>query len=417
MIRTMIIENHLKMCFNMSDKWDAYREYEEQQLESIKLLTAEEMLNIDQWLSDVNRVYEELRYPISRRIWQTLLYLQDDERRWYEQEKQEIKNDWSYFCKKWKQHIYGRLKFVSTSSADRRSTFVNHTPQQKLFSSKLSPSVEVNSSLASALSTTMAREIIKYPIYFRGAKDDVIEWLEKLEQRFAMANWTDDLKLQYISIHLQEDAYPWWNQSSAKITSWSCFVETIKQAFWSTKMKELTFEQLRVYKQAINQSITQYYDKVIELCKRVDPLMTDSMKLQYLLAGVKQSLKLHIALHDPQSPEAFLSYARKVEDTLSLTGTDYDLNQYQNHPNMNHDYLPTTLTTHPRQDVGDRCPTVQQSQQQPTSASGHINNFRNYNDSYSGSSKKAMSKRQLSVCYTCGTPGHYARDCTRSHFH
>ena len=160
-------------------------------------------------------------------------------------------------------------------------------------------------------------------------------------------------------------------------------------------MKELIFEQLRVYKQAINQSITQYYDKVIELCKRVDMSMTDSMKLQYLLAGVKQSLGLHIALHDPQSSEAFLSYARNVEDTLSLTGTDYDLNQYENHPNMNHDYLSTTLTTHSRQDIGDKRPTVQQSQQQQqTSTSSHINNFRNDNVSYSGSSKTAMPKRK-----------------------
>jgi hypothetical protein len=413
-------DDHKKQSNNIVehtlDKWDAYREYEQQQLESIKLLTEEEMSNIDQWLLGLHQVYEEFRYPMSRRIWQTITYLQDDERLWYEQEKQEIQNDWNYFCKKLKQHIYGRLKVVTTTpSKDRHSSSVNNMIQEGQFSSNMSSSIEINSSLSSALSITMAREIIKSPTYFRGAKDDVIEWLEKLEQRFTMANWNNELKLQYISIHLQEDAYRWWNQSSAKITSWSCFVEAIKEAFGSTKMKELTFEQLRTYKQAINQSIIQYHDKVIELCKRVDTSMTDSMKLQYLMAGVKQSLKLHIALYDPQSPEAFLSYARKVEDTLSLTGTDYDLNQHESHQNMSHDRQPPTSTINSRHDIDHQRTNVYQSQSQ-TSTSDHMNNSRNNNVSYAGSSKNVTSKRPTGVCYTCGTPGHYSRDCTRSHF-
>jgi len=134
----------------------------------------------------------------------------------------------------------------------------------------------------SQLSVTMAREIIKAPTYFRDSKDDVLDWLEKLEQRFKMANWDDEHKLRYISIHLQEDAYRWWIQDSEEITSWSRFVDDIKQAF----------EQLRWYKQAIDQSITQYYDKIIELRKRIDPNMADSMKLQYLMAGVKECLEL-----------------------------------------------------------------------------------------------------------------------------
>ena len=37
------------------------------------------------------------------------------------------------------------------------------------------------------------------------------------------------------------------------------------------ELQELAFEQLKWYKQTINQSITQYYDKIIELCKKVDP--------------------------------------------------------------------------------------------------------------------------------------------------
>ena len=115
------------------------------------------------------------------------------------------------------------------------------------YSTSPASSSDNNVSLASSLSITMAREIIKSPSYFRGSKDDVIDWLEKLEQRFKMANWNDENKLQYISIHLQDDAYRWWNQASTSITSWSSFVQAIKQAFGSTKMKELAFEQLKWY--------------------------------------------------------------------------------------------------------------------------------------------------------------------------
>ena len=180
-------------------------------------------------------------------------------------------------------------------------------------------------------------------------------------------------------------------------------------------MKEITFEQLRTYKQAINQSITQYYDKVIELCKRVDISMNNSMKLQYLMAGVKHSLKLHIALYDPQSPGEFLSYARKIEDTLSLTSRDYDLHQYDNHQNKIYDRQPTTSTIDSPQDTDHRRINVHQSQLQ-TPTSGHMNTFRNNNVLNSGSSKNAMSKRLSRFLYTCGTPGHCSRDCTRSHF-
>ena len=51
----------------MLENWNAYREYQQEKLGSFKLLTAEDMSNIDQWLLDLHQVYEELRYPTSRR--------------------------------------------------------------------------------------------------------------------------------------------------------------------------------------------------------------------------------------------------------------------------------------------------------------------------------------------------------------
>ncbi len=126
----------------------------------------------------------------------------------------------------------------------------------------------------------MADDIIKRPTYFRGSQDDVHDWLDKLEQRFTMAQWSDENKFHYISIHLQDDAYRWWMQTSSTIKTWSSFKDAVIRAFGSTRIQELAFEQLKWYKQTVNQFITQYYDKIIELCKKVDSAMPDSLKLK-----------------------------------------------------------------------------------------------------------------------------------------
>ena len=47
--------------------------------------------------------------------------------------------------------------------------------------------------------------------------------------------------------------------------------------------------------------------------------MPDSLKLRYLMGGIKKSLKTHVALQDPKTTEAFLSSARKIEDIIACT--------------------------------------------------------------------------------------------------
>ena len=48
----------------------------------------------------------------------------------------------------------------------------------------------------------------------------------------------------------------------------------------------------------VNQSITQYYDQITELCKKGDSAIPNSLKLKYLMAGIKELLKIHIPIRE-----------------------------------------------------------------------------------------------------------------------
>ncbi|CAF1564919.1 unnamed protein product [Rotaria sp. Silwood1] len=89
---------------------ETFRELEQQRLNSIKLLTEEEMINIDQYLLNLQNIYDELRYSNLFRAQYSTTHFQEKEKIPYEQHKKEINGGWLCFCNKLNQHVYNRLK-------------------------------------------------------------------------------------------------------------------------------------------------------------------------------------------------------------------------------------------------------------------------------------------------------------------
>jgi hypothetical protein len=227
---------------------------------------------------------------------------------------------------------YDVLKSRSESSTvheiahdDRGATkTVGVIPAEKSTTISSDCSTHILDQTTNELRRAIVRDLVSNPKYFRGTKDDVQKWMEDTEHLLDIAHIPESSRLDLISYSLKGDALQWYKTNKASFTTWKTFTNAIKKAFTSSFHSELAFQKLECYAQTENQSIRNFFNETLKLCKEADSTMSEATKLKNLLNKAKPSIQFEVRKKKPTNTAEFLEYAKDVEELYQLTNINVD---------------------------------------------------------------------------------------------
>ncbi len=164
---------------------------------------------------------------------------------------------------------------------------------------------------------------LAYPVIARNARvfngdgsDDVDDWIAQYE-RVCRANfWSDELQLANAYFFIEGPARTWFENHEPELSSWDAFKTGIKKAFAAHYRQERAEELLRTRIQLPNETVTSYTEDILRLVRRVDPAMPEHKRVKHLLHGVKEDIFRSLARDIPETADAFLSEALKIEKAM-----------------------------------------------------------------------------------------------------
>jgi hypothetical protein len=179
--------------------------------------------------------------------------------------------------------------------------------------------------------------------------EDVERFLKSIKNITKATDESDDHQLlEIVRGKLVKSAGLWFDNNESKFKTWLDFETAFRTRYFSTTIVHTKFEKLKRRKQRTDESITFYFDDIVDLCRDIDTKMSDKMIIQHLLSGLNPDFKKELSRRQPtiQTLDEFLKYAKIEQDLHDTFDKSYHLSlESQSSIPENHSSLVPPLAT------------------------------------------------------------------------
>ena len=266
------------------------------------------------------------------------------------------------------------------------------------------------------------------PSFSGHPSEDVERFLKSLKNITKATNdSTNHELLEVVRGKLTKSAGIWFDNNESKFTTWLDFETAFRTRYFSTTIIHTKFEQLKRRQQKQDESITVYFDDIVDLCQEIDPTMSDLMIIQHLMSGLHRDFKKELSRRQSTifTLTDFLKHA-KIEQDLFDTfdkSRKLSLESQSSCENNSSEVPPVTTAVEPKhqqfqhknytfkQSTANKWNSNSQAQRYTTDPT---NTQRHQQLSFRNTPSNSNTKRTpypLSNCKVCGRTNHRTIDC------